>query len=62
MAKARELRSGVPLKTCSSDQAARANLATQQQALRAALPPVYNEKLVYNCAPAASGPPAVIKP
>ncbi|AQR75278.1 S1C family serine protease [Sphingomonas sp. LM7] len=58
MTKARALRSGVPLKTCSADQAARASLATQQQALRAALPPVYNEKLVYSCSPAASGPPA----
>lgn len=58
MKKARQLRAGVPIKTCSSDQAARASLATQQQALRAALPPVYNEKLVYSCSPAASGPPA----
>jgi len=58
MTKARQLRSGVELKTCSSDQAARANLAAQQQALRAALPPVYNEKLVYSCSPAPSGPPS----
>jgi S1-C subfamily serine protease len=58
MTKARQLRAGVPLKTCSADQAARASLATQQQALRAALPPTYNEKLVYSCSPAASGPPA----
>jgi len=57
MAKARQLRSGVPLKSCSADQAARASLATQQQALRAALPPVYNEKLVYSCSPAPAGPP-----
>jgi hypothetical protein len=46
------LRSGVPLKTCSADQAKRAELATQQQSIRAALPPVYNEKLVYRCAAA----------
>nr|WP_294817120.1 trypsin-like peptidase domain-containing protein [uncultured Sphingomonas sp.] len=58
MAKARQLRTGVELKTCSSDQAARANLATRQQALRAALPPVYNEKLVYSCSAAPSGPPS----
>lgn len=58
MAKARQLRASVPIKTCSADQAARASLATQQQALRAALPPVYNEKLVFSCTPAASGPPA----
>ncbi|TGX55160.1 serine protease [Sphingomonas gei] len=57
MTKARQLRTGVPLKSCSADQAARANLATQQQLLRAALPPLYNEKLVYSCSPAASGPP-----
>lgn len=58
MTKARQLRSGVELKTCSADQAARANLAAQQQALRAALPPVYNEKLVYSCSPGPSGPPS----
>ncbi|UZK64711.1 S1C family serine protease [Sphingomonas sp. M1-B02] len=59
MTKARQLRAGVPLKSCSADQAARAALATQQQALRAALPPVYNEKLTYRCSPALTGPPAV---
>lgn len=51
MTKARQLRAAVQLKTCSSDQAARGNLATQQAAIRAALPPAYNEKLVYRCAP-----------
>jgi hypothetical protein len=49
MAKARSLRAGVPLKSCSADQTARATLASQQQALRAALPATYNEKLVYRC-------------
>jgi hypothetical protein len=58
MTRARQLRTGVELKTCSADQAARANLAAQQQALRAALPPVYNEKLVYSCSPGPSGPPS----
>ena len=58
MTKARQLRSGVELKTCSADQAARANLAAQQQTLRAALPPVYNEKLVYSCSAGPSGPPS----
>lgn len=63
MKQARDLRKGVPLKECSSDQAKRAELATQQQNIRAALPGVYNEKLVYRCAPAgpeagASGAPA----
>jgi V8-like Glu-specific endopeptidase len=56
MKRARQLRAGVPLKACSADQSARAALATQQQSLRAALPPVYNEKLVYSCKPALSGP------
>jgi len=54
MKQARALRKGVPLKTCSTDQAKRAELATQQQSIRAALPPVYNEKLVYRCAAAAA--------
>ncbi|MET0310112.1 MAG: trypsin-like peptidase domain-containing protein [Sphingomonas sp.] len=58
MKAARALRSTVPLKTCSSDQSARAALAAQQQSIRATLPPVYNEKLVYSCAQAPSGPPA----
>lgn len=49
MKQARALRKGVPLKECSSDQAKRAELATQQQSIRTALPPVYNEKLVYKC-------------
>ena len=50
MTRARQLRSQVQLKTCSADQAARGNLATQQQTIRASLPQVYNEKLVYHCA------------
>ena len=57
MTRARQLRSGVQLKACSSDQAARGNLATQQQSIRGALPSVYNEKLVYHCAAAAVGTP-----
>jgi len=52
MTRARQLRTQVTLKVCSSDQAARGNLATRQQEIRAALPPVYNEKLVYNCSAA----------
>ena len=51
MAEARRLRGGVSLKACSSDGAARANLAGQQAAVRAALPPLPNEKLVYSCRP-----------
>ena len=41
-----------PVKQCTADEKARADLATQQQAIRAALPPAYSEKLVYTCAPA----------
>jgi S1-C subfamily serine protease len=52
MTKARQLRSGVQLKACSVDPPARAALASQQQAIRTALPQVYNEKLVYHCAAA----------
>ena len=52
MAEARRLRQGVTIKACSVDDAARANLAGQQAAIRAALPPVPNEQLVYTCKPA----------
>ncbi|MHA6723351.1 S1C family serine protease [Sphingomonas sp. RS2018] len=52
MADARRLRGGVGVKVCTDDGAARANLAGQQAAVRAALPPVPNEKLVYSCRPA----------
>ncbi|RYD87915.1 MAG: hypothetical protein EOP61_34640 [Sphingomonadales bacterium] len=62
MTKARSLRKGVPLKTCSPDQAKRAELATQQQSIRTALPAVYNEKLVYRCAAAPEGPPPATTP
>ncbi|MDF7776405.1 serine protease, partial [Sphingomonas sp. AOB5] len=49
MTRARQLRSGVTLKNCSNDQAARGTLVTRQQEIKAALPAVYNEKLVYSC-------------
>lgn len=52
MTEARRLRQGVSVKACTSDPAARANLAGQQSAIRAALPPMPNEKLVYSCRPA----------
>ena len=48
----RKIRSTVTLKACSTDEAGRANLATQQAAIRAALPPRPNEKIVYSCTPA----------
>ncbi len=46
---ARKIRTQVTLKACSSDIAARANLATQQAAIRASLPAYPNEKIVYSC-------------
>lgn len=46
----RRIRAQVPLKACSADPAARASLATQQAAVRAALPSQPNEKIVYRCA------------
>ncbi|MFZ5747974.1 MAG: S1C family serine protease [Pseudomonadota bacterium] len=52
MSRARDLRKNVQTKSCSTDDAARANLATQQAAIRGALPGAYNEKLVYRCAAA----------
>lgn len=53
MTEARRLRKGVTVKTCTSDGAERANLSGQLAAIRAALPPLPNEKLVYSCNPAA---------
>ena len=47
---ARKIRAQIPLKQCSADAGARAQLGTQQQSVRAALPPQYSEKLVYSCA------------
>ncbi|URW75953.1 trypsin-like peptidase domain-containing protein [Sphingomonas donggukensis] len=52
MAEARRLRKGVSVKACTDDGAARANLSSQQSAIRAALPQLPNEKLVYTCKPA----------
>ncbi len=52
MGEARRLRRAVTLKSCSTDDAQRASLAAQQSAIRAALPPLPNEKLVYSCKPA----------
>lgn len=49
MEAARKLRSEVRIKACSGDQAMRADLASRQQAIRSALPQVFNERLVYRC-------------
>lgn len=54
MAQARKLRASVKLKACAKDGPDRANLATQQAAIRDALPPLPNEKLVYTCRPAST--------
>jgi S1-C subfamily serine protease len=50
---ARKIRAQIPLKQCSADAQARSQLGTQQQSVRAALPPSYSEKLVYSCSAAA---------
>ena len=55
MAKARQIRAGVTLKSCTADAAQIAALATQQDAIRSALPPSPNERLVYRCQPMAAG-------
>lgn len=52
MDKARQLRAGVKLKSCSTDQAGLADLASQQSQIHQALPPAYNEHIVYHCRPA----------
>ena len=49
MEQVRRIRSQVTLKACSPDEAGRANLATQQGAIRASLPPAPNEKITYAC-------------
>ena len=49
MSAARKLRAAVKIKACSGDPTARADLAQAQQAIRTALPQVYNERLVYRC-------------
>lgn len=49
---ARKRRADVKVKACSTDPAARADLATRQQSIRTALPQIFNERLVYSCKPA----------
>lgn len=49
MARARSLRGQVQQKACAADTGARAALATQQSAIRTALPAQVNERLVYRC-------------
>lgn len=49
MARARSLRGQVQQKACATDTGGRAALATQQSAIRTALPAQANERLVYRC-------------
>ena len=49
MSAARRLRAAVNINAFSSDPAGRAQLAQTQQAIRVALPQVFNERLVYRC-------------
>lgn len=55
MAQAREIRAGVAIKGCSVDAGELSALATQQDAIRSALPASPNERLVYRCQKAAGG-------
>ena len=55
MTRAREIRAGVTLKSCTADPDALAGLATQQDAIRSVLPASPNERLVYRCQKAAAG-------
>lgn len=49
MAKARTIRAGATLKSCTADSGAVAAFAAQQDAIRAVLPPSPNERLIYQC-------------
>ena len=49
MEEPRKRRAEVKVKACSTDPAARADLASRQQAIRTALPQIFNERLVYSC-------------
>ena len=49
MARAREIRAGSTLQGCTVDPEQLAGLAAQQDAIRSALPPTPNERLVYRC-------------
>lgn len=49
MARAREIRAGVMVKSCTASADQVAALAVQQDAIRSALPATPNERLVYGC-------------
>lgn len=59
MTKAREIRAGITLKSCTANADELAGLAVQQDAIRSALPATPNERLVYGCQPATG---AAVKP
>lgn len=52
MAEARRLREGINIKACSADEEALAILGDRQDTIRATLPRLPNERLVYRCTPA----------
>ena len=55
MARARAIRAGASLKSCTADTGAVTAFAAQQDAIRAVLPPAPNERLIYQCQTAAAG-------
>ncbi len=57
MAQVRRIKAQNADKACSADPAYLQRLATQQEAVRAALPPQPNEWLLYSCAPQAPATP-----
>ncbi|QAY75514.1 trypsin-like peptidase domain-containing protein [Sphingosinicella sp. BN140058] len=52
MAEARRLREGINIKACSADEEQLAILGDRQDTIRASLPNLPNERLVYQCGPA----------
>ena len=59
MASARQARAGAEVKACTPDPALREKLAQNQAAIVAALPPLPNERLVYDCKAGAAATEAV---
>lgn len=57
MKRAREMRSGVDVKSCTIDAGELEALAVQQEAIRSALPASPNERLVYECQKLAAARP-----
>lgn len=56
MAKARAIRAGATLKSCTADSGDVEIFAAQQDAIRAVLPPAPNERLIYQCQKTANPP------